>query len=223
MANLSVTDITLFHSEEPRVLDVRLGSALGFERPRAIRQLIERNLEEIQSYGDSATRRGAYRGQPMLEYYLNEAQALLLCMFARTPRAAEVRKQIIEVFMAWRRGERAAAAIVPVKAHTRRVKREAAPAEDVIANIRRLRRCGMFSVRQIASLHSVTEEAVRAVSDECAIDLLPAVADVQKVGLIDEALSSLRALYEEMGRRLDDAEAAFHHGANNQHAIGSWN
>jgi len=44
-------------------------------------------------------------GRPTTTYYLNEQQAVLVCMFSRTPKAAEARRQIIEVFVAWRRGE----------------------------------------------------------------------------------------------------------------------
>jgi len=40
---------------------------------------------------------------------LNEGQALLVCMFANTERAADVRQQLIEVFMAWRSGKLAEA------------------------------------------------------------------------------------------------------------------
>jgi hypothetical protein len=36
---------------------------------------------------------------------LNEAQALLVCLFSRTGKAAEVRRALIEVFTAWRRGQ----------------------------------------------------------------------------------------------------------------------
>ena len=94
---------------EPRVRDMRLGEALGFDRPRKIRDLIESNLVEIEGYG-SSPRRGAMitigKGgrRPVEEYWLNEPQALLICMFSRTARAAEVRRQIIRVFMDWRRG-----------------------------------------------------------------------------------------------------------------------
>ena len=44
-------------------------------------------------------------GRPTLEYWLNEAQALLVCMFSRTDQAARVRRELVEVFMAWRRGK----------------------------------------------------------------------------------------------------------------------
>lgn len=49
------------------------------------------------------------RGRPALVYYLNEEQALLLCMFSRTEIAKAVRAEVIRVFQAYRRGELTAA------------------------------------------------------------------------------------------------------------------
>lgn len=103
MSALALSDLHEPESE-PRILDLRLAEALGFERPRAIRQLLSRNRRELENYGPLATRCGESRGQEFIEHFLNEEQALLICMFARTPKAADVRKQVIEVFMAWRRG-----------------------------------------------------------------------------------------------------------------------
>ncbi len=117
---------------EPRVRDLDLAAWLGFERLRDIRKLIERNLEELGTHGGIVVTpsRGAgapvevgggklrhdgantppTRGPVALEYWLNEQQALLICMFSRTDRAAEVRKQVIDVYVAWRRGTLPAAA-----------------------------------------------------------------------------------------------------------------
>ena len=44
------------------------------------------------------------RGRPGKEYWLNEGQALVLCALSRTPQAAAIRKQVIEVFLAYRAG-----------------------------------------------------------------------------------------------------------------------
>ena len=103
---LSLSDLEAF-DDEPRVRDVRVGEALGFEQARDVRKLIERNLEEIEGFG-LARHRGAPissgkgRITEVQEYWLNEPQALLVCMFARTAKAAEVRRRIIDVFMNWR-------------------------------------------------------------------------------------------------------------------------
>lgn len=117
MPHLTVSDLILF-AGEPRIRDLDLAERLGFERPRAIRQIIDRNSLELTGFGGLPRRvanPGPQGGRPSQDTYLNEAQALLICMFARTPLAAEVRKSVIEVFVAWRAGK-----TVPVKQHHRR-------------------------------------------------------------------------------------------------------
>ena len=104
MTNLTLSAI---HSvdAEARVLDIDLAAALGFDRPRVIRELIARNLPEIETYGVCRPVRqtsGELGGRPAQAFYLTEPQALLVCMFARTSNAAAVRRQVIEVFQAWR-------------------------------------------------------------------------------------------------------------------------
>lgn len=95
---------------EPRICDTRLGAALGFLNARKIRELIERNLAEIETYGPTP-RRGAMveigsgARREVSEFWLTEPQALLVSMFARTTRAAEVRKALIEAFLAFRAGK----------------------------------------------------------------------------------------------------------------------
>ncbi|MCW4115678.1 hypothetical protein NPA31_011955 [Aurantimonas sp. MSK8Z-1] len=103
---------------EPRVRDLVLAERLGFGRPSSIRVLIERNKSELQAYGSLHqidANPGKQGGRPSKAYWLNEPQALLICMFSRTPLAADVRRQVIEVFMAWRQGK-----TVPVRDHARR-------------------------------------------------------------------------------------------------------
>lgn len=106
---LSAADLDSTDTKDPRIQDERLGERLGLSRPRDIRKLIDRNRAELESYGQIAPRcrkpqnaRGG--GRPADEFWLNEAQALLICTFARTDRAAEVRRELIMVFLAWRRG-----------------------------------------------------------------------------------------------------------------------
>lgn len=117
MTVLTVANIQQI-GREARVRDITLAHALGFERATSIRVLISRNSTELQAYGglhQIDANRSDKGGRPTRDYWLNEPQALLLCMFARTPQASETRKQIIEVFTAWRRGK-----TVPVKAHARK-------------------------------------------------------------------------------------------------------
>lgn len=94
---------------EPRIQDIRLAEALEFARPRDIRQLIERNLNELAGYSEicGVTPQNddpQGRGRPGKEYWLTEEQALLICMRSDAPRAKEIRAEIIAVFQAWRHG-----------------------------------------------------------------------------------------------------------------------
>lgn len=88
-----------------RVKDLALAVALGFERPRKMRDILKRYLGELRQYGEVCPMAGQTSeagGRPSIQFWLNEQQALLLCMFSRTERAAEVRRQLIDVFTAWR-------------------------------------------------------------------------------------------------------------------------
>lgn len=116
------------------VLDTVLAERLGFERPRAIRQIIERNRDELEAYGslligetDLAPRGVALnfeadlprrRGRPAgavasTAFYLNRQQAILVTVLSRTETAKAVRRQVIEVFDAWQSG-----ALAPAPAET---------------------------------------------------------------------------------------------------------
>lgn len=95
---------------EARVHDLRLGEVLGYENPKKVRELVRRHRAEMLTHGvltqsEAKPLRGSAGGRPERAFVLNEAQALLICMFSRTTRAAEVRGQIIQVFLAWRRGQ----------------------------------------------------------------------------------------------------------------------
>ena len=94
-------------SNEARVLDTDLASRLGMEVPRKVRQnIIEANRDELETYGELRMERiQTGRGRPATAFYLNEEQALLVCMFSKTEKAAAVRKQVIATFMAHRRGQ----------------------------------------------------------------------------------------------------------------------
>lgn len=82
-----------------------MAEALGYSVPRKIRQhLIEANLEEL-AHGSLGGVASKSRGQEFTTYFLNEEQALLVCMFSRTVNAQAVRKQAIDTFMAVRRGQ----------------------------------------------------------------------------------------------------------------------
>ncbi len=129
MISLTIQDLNTTINHEPRIQDILIAERLGFSQVRDIRKLIDRNIDELRSYGEvSATsaetpnlpRHGGANtafsdlhgidantrkaGRPSKTYFLNEGQALVICALSRTPNAASVRKAIIEVYMAYRKG-----------------------------------------------------------------------------------------------------------------------
>jgi len=117
--HLSPDDLRVL-DDGPRVQDLRLAEALGFAQQRDIRKLIDRNIQELEGYGevcatvaqthsdtgDEEPKPANKGGRPGREYWLNEEQALLLSMFARTDNAAAVRRMLIGAFLEWRRQHR---------------------------------------------------------------------------------------------------------------------
>lgn len=91
-------------SGEPRIRDLDLAERLGFERPRDIRKLIERNRSEIEAFGTRATVAHVVRGNPTKEVYLNEEQALVVAVLSNAPQAPAVRAMLIRTFVTYRRG-----------------------------------------------------------------------------------------------------------------------
>jgi hypothetical protein len=104
---LSISDLNTSINHEPRIRDLRIAERLGMVQPLNIRQTIEANRSELERYGEvfthSVKTAGTLGGRPATEYYLNEPQIILLCMFSRTEAAAAIRQEVIEVFMAARR------------------------------------------------------------------------------------------------------------------------
>lgn len=100
---------------EPRVQDLRLAERLEFKRLNYIRELIERNLVLLERAGSLPRRTvtpvgGGPSGN---EYWLNERQAVIVCMLSRTPRSDDVKLELSSIFQAWRHGELAHVSEVP--------------------------------------------------------------------------------------------------------------
>ena len=134
-----VGDLNTEIDAEPRVEDVLLARNLGMAVPRTIRTKIKENLAELTLHGTvctSAIATSAKGGRPGTAYYLNEPQALLICMFANTAKAAQVRKMLIDVFMEYRRSQ----GMVKVQAHERRTSTRIDDAIRLRTNIDRLER-----------------------------------------------------------------------------------
>lgn len=105
---LTIADLNTTINHEPRILDLRIAERLGFDRHRNIRKLIERNRDELDSFGEvcsTVEQTSEIGGRPGTKYWLNEPQTLLICMFSKTPNAATVRREVIDVYLAYRRGD----------------------------------------------------------------------------------------------------------------------
>ncbi len=121
LACLSIADLRATGGE-PRIMDLRLAEALGFERPRNIRKLVERHRIALECFGTirSTVERilknkdnSAPAGRPAKAYWLNKKQALYICTKSETEKATEATIEMVEVFDAYMSG-------VPVRPHTRR-------------------------------------------------------------------------------------------------------
>ncbi|MFV0627028.1 MAG: hypothetical protein ACK5N8_06750 [Alphaproteobacteria bacterium] len=117
LQNLSIHSLEVI-DDEPRIKDVILGERLGLKKARDVRVVIKSNMAELLKYGGTplltANEKLGCLTRMTEAYYLNEAQALLICMFSRTTKAAEVRKELIDVYMAYR-----TKGLVKVKEHYR--------------------------------------------------------------------------------------------------------
>lgn len=105
---ITINDLNTTVNHEPRIRDLTIAERLGFADKHDVRRLVTRNKTELETYGEivsgTVPETSSRGGRPGKSYYLNEGQCLVLCALSRTPQAAAVRKAIIEVFMAHRRG-----------------------------------------------------------------------------------------------------------------------
>ena len=151
---------------EPTVRDVDLGERLGMARPTNIRRVIEKSRAELEGYG-MLHAASATSGMPnggtksVTEYHLTEPQALLVCIKSAAPRAPEVRRLVIEAFMAWRRGYGRADAVTLGVDDLKRLIREALEAER-LASPQHVA-IGFVSALDVAIKHKVPQKGRRAI------------------------------------------------------------
>jgi hypothetical protein len=122
---LGVGDLRIFDNE-PRMQDLRLAEALGFARPRVIRELIgryETRLMEMGGLPHYTANSGHLGGRPGTEFWLTRKQAIFICMKSDAPQAEPVQLEIIEVFDQWLDGK-----LAP---------RETAPASQILLDIQK--------------------------------------------------------------------------------------
>lgn len=92
---------------EPRVHDLQLAECLGFAEPRMIRNLIKRNQSKLLKFGVCYAveqTAGIQGGRPATEFYLNQKQAIFICMKSETEKAFDVQADIVRVFDAYLTG-----------------------------------------------------------------------------------------------------------------------
>lgn len=112
MTAIQIFDLNTTLDREPRVRDLLIAERLEMKNPHSIRMMIEGNRAELEGYGPiSAEMRmvaiGSGARRKVIEYWLNEGQALVICALSRTPKAAAVRKELIDVYLEYRRGRQA--------------------------------------------------------------------------------------------------------------------
>lgn len=96
-ASFAVTQI----NGEPRIRDLDLAVRLEFADPRMIRKLIKSNSEKLNKISvlyAAAQTSGEQGGRPATEYYLDQKQAIFICMKSETDNAFEVQAEIVRVF-----------------------------------------------------------------------------------------------------------------------------
>ena len=94
---------------EPRVHDLHLAGKLGFADQYMIRKLIKRNEDKLLKFGVvytvETTPQGPQGGRPATEFYLNQKQAVFVCMKSETEKAFDVQAEIVRVFDAYLNGD----------------------------------------------------------------------------------------------------------------------
>lgn len=103
----------------PRIHDLALAERLEFSQALDIRKLIKRNEAKLLSFGILATVAKIHEGagRPTAEYFLNQKQAIFICMKSETERAFDVQIEIVHVFDAYLNGELNAHAAPPLPIH----------------------------------------------------------------------------------------------------------
>lgn len=103
-------DLTLHPvNGEPRIKDLDLAERLEFADPAMVRKLIKRNEAKLLAFGVISTvekTSGASGGRPATEFYLNQRQALFICMKSETEKAFDVQADIIRVYDDYLNGEK---------------------------------------------------------------------------------------------------------------------
>ncbi len=93
---------------ESRVHDLALANRLEFSQSLDIRKLIKRHESKLLKFGVLATvakTSNDQGGRPTTEFYLNQRQAVFICMKSETEKAFDVQVEIVRVFDAYLNGD----------------------------------------------------------------------------------------------------------------------
>lgn len=126
--------LTLRGDDEPLIADEDLGRRLGYDRPRKIRELIERhaNDKNINPFEVRPTV-GQTGGRPGRCFLLSEADALFVVAHSETPKAVALTREMIRVYILARRGLLTQQGEAPMAALRAEVSRLAALVDDLRA------------------------------------------------------------------------------------------
>ncbi|MCG7948051.1 MAG: hypothetical protein N0C84_17050 [Candidatus Thiodiazotropha taylori] len=94
--------------DEPMIQDLHLADRLGYDRPRRIRELIKKMIDRGQLKPEQVrrvTRRTPKGGPPHTIYHLNEHACIKVITRSGTDLADQITDEVIDVFIAARRGE----------------------------------------------------------------------------------------------------------------------
>lgn len=114
MGILSVSDINTVVNHEPRIMDLRLAEALGFDDKHKVRALIARHMEALERFGVvSATvaETSSKGGRPGRAHWLNLRQALYLATKSEAENAIDLTVEMVDLFASVKEGR---ATTVPV-------------------------------------------------------------------------------------------------------------
>ena len=92
---------------EAYIRDITLGRDLEFDRPRKIKELIDRHMESLLKMGVCPTvgrTSGPQGGRPTEDYYLNRNQAIFIAAKSETPKATELVIGVIKRLDAFEKG-----------------------------------------------------------------------------------------------------------------------
>lgn len=111
----------VFVESEPRIGHFDLAERLGHGDRRDVARLVQRSRAELGRYGSIGQRAqmveiGSGARRKVNEYLLNEPQSLLVCIFAQTKQAADVRQMLIETFISARDEQRRLSRSIVVEA-----------------------------------------------------------------------------------------------------------